>query len=184
MAAQQSPRADSATPRRQKAIAATIVGASVVYLAGSLQEQRLEYGSIAVPTGHDIRVEIARTSERRSRGLSGRSQLGADGFLLIWPNAGVHPIWMADMRFALDVVWLDAGHHVLAIESNAQPCAATPCPFIQPQKHGAFGRSPRASPWQRCPLLHWCRRNPGANSSGQRGPNRRSPSDLGAAGPG
>jgi uncharacterized protein len=132
MAAQQSPRLGSANPGRQKAIAATIVGASVVYLAGSLHEQRPEYGSLVVPLGHDIRVEIARTSERRSRGLSGRSQIGADGFLLVWPNAGVQPIWMADMRFALDVVWLDAEHRVLAIESNAQPCAATPCPIIQP----------------------------------------------------
>lgn len=133
MAALQSPQSGSANPRRQKAIAATIVGASVVYLAGSLHEQRPKYGSLVVPSGHAIRVEIARTSELRSSGLSGRSKVGADGLLLVWPNADVHPIWMADMRFALDLVWLDAEHRVLAIESNAQPCAATPCPIIQPQ---------------------------------------------------
>lgn len=133
MAALQSPQSGSANPRRQKAIAATIVGASVVYLAGSLHEQRPEYASLVVPSGHDIRVEIARTSERRSSGLSGRSQIGADAFLLIWPTADAHPVWMADMRFALDLVWLDAERRVLAIEANAQPCAALPCPIIQPQ---------------------------------------------------
>jgi uncharacterized membrane protein (UPF0127 family) len=132
MTAQPMPRSDSRSRHRQRAIAATIVGVSVVYLVGSVIEQRPEFGTIAVPSGRDLHVEIARTSERRSRGLSGRAEIGADGLLLVWPDAGEHPIWMAGMRFPLDLVWLDVDHRVVAVESDAQPCTATQCPILRP----------------------------------------------------
>lgn len=133
MAAQVSLQRDPPRRHRQRAIAATIVGASAVYLlADAFLDERLEFGSLAVPSGHELRVEIARTGEQRTKGLSGRSQIGADGLLLLWSDAGEHPIWMAGMRFPLDLVWLDVDHRVVAIESDAQPCTGTPCPLFRP----------------------------------------------------
>jgi len=38
--------------------------------------------------------------------MSDRDGLPGDGMLLQWNARGPHPIWMADMRFSLDLVWL------------------------------------------------------------------------------
>jgi uncharacterized membrane protein (UPF0127 family) len=73
--------------------------------------------------GGPIVVEIAATSASRSAGLSNRRELrGIDGMLLKWDAPGRHPIWMAGMRFPLDVAWIDANSRVLAILTNVPTC--------------------------------------------------------------
>ena len=52
-------------------------------------------------------VEITQTARDRERGLSGRDAIGeADGMLFVFPEAGRHGIWMKDMRFDIDIVWV------------------------------------------------------------------------------
>ncbi len=80
-----------------------------------------------------IRVEVADTPAARSVGLSRRDALtAADGLLLKWATPDRHPIWMADMQFPLDLVWLDADGHVLAILENVPPCSTSPCQLYEP----------------------------------------------------
>jgi uncharacterized membrane protein (UPF0127 family) len=81
-----------------------------------------------------IRVEVADTPRARSAGLSRREAVGdVDGLLLQWEAPGRHPIWMADMRFPLDLIWLDADGRVLAILENVPPCSARPCRLYEPE---------------------------------------------------
>ena len=47
--------------------------------------------------------------EERSQGLSGRPNLAAGtGMLFVFEQAGSYAFWMKDMRFPLDMVWIDA----------------------------------------------------------------------------
>jgi hypothetical protein len=39
--------------------------------------------------------------------VSHRDDLPGDGMLLQWNGPGRHPIWMAGMRFPLDLIWLE-----------------------------------------------------------------------------
>jgi hypothetical protein len=81
-----------------------------------------------------ILVEIAVTAASRSAGLSNRRDLrGVDGLLLKWDTPGRHPIWMADMRFPLDLAWIDASGRVLALLANVPPCPGQPCQLYEPQ---------------------------------------------------
>jgi uncharacterized membrane protein (UPF0127 family) len=81
-----------------------------------------------------IRVEVADTPAARSAGLSRRDTLtGVDGLLLKWETPDRHPIWMADMRFPLDLVWLDANGRVLAVLESVPPCSASPCRLYEPE---------------------------------------------------
>jgi uncharacterized protein len=81
-----------------------------------------------------IRVEVADTPAARSAGLSRRDTLNdVDGLLLKWETPGRHAIWMADMHFPLDLVWLDADGRVLAVLESAAPCSASPCPLYEPE---------------------------------------------------
>jgi hypothetical protein len=83
--------------------------------------------------GRTIVVEIADTPAARSAGLSNREGFnGVDGLLLKWDAPGRHPIWMAEMQFALDLAWLDPDGRVLAVLANVPPCRADPCSLNEP----------------------------------------------------
>lgn len=88
---------------------------------------RIAFATIQTPTGRSLRVEIADTSAARARGLSGRSTLDSDGLLLTFPQAAPHAIWMKDMEFALDLIWLDAENHILAVIAHAPVCHDDRC---------------------------------------------------------
>lgn len=54
-----------------------------------------------------IKVEIADTQAKRSKGLSGRESLASDeGMLFIFPKEDIYPFWMKGITFALDFVWI------------------------------------------------------------------------------
>lgn len=94
--------------------------------ADSVHEVRL-----TVPAGA-LRVVLADTADLRSAGLSRLDDVPHDGMLLQWDAPGRHPIWMSEMRFALDLVWLDADGRVLSVLPNVPPCTTTPCPLYEP----------------------------------------------------
>lgn len=72
--------------------------------------------------GFPLGVEVAQTVIARQRGLSDRSMLSENrGMLFVFKEAGLHGIWMKDMRFPIDILWLDAGGVVLDFMRNALP---------------------------------------------------------------
>jgi uncharacterized membrane protein (UPF0127 family) len=95
---------------------------------------RRELRSMKLETPHGtIAVEVADTPAARSAGLSNRESLGGvDGLLLKWDAPGRHPIWMAEMRFPLDLVWLDRDGRVVGVLTNVPPCRANPCSLYEP----------------------------------------------------
>lgn len=80
-------------------------------------------GSLTVYIGDvPVHVEVADTPEARERGLSGRVSLPPDdGLLFIFPEADYHRIWMKDMRFPIDVIWISEDLRVLGVTSSLLP---------------------------------------------------------------
>ena len=69
-----------------------------------------------------MRVGIAETEEERVQGLSGQQSLGdVSGLLFIFPVADYHGVWMKDMRFAIDVIWISEDLRVVDISRNLLP---------------------------------------------------------------
>jgi uncharacterized membrane protein (UPF0127 family) len=64
------------------------------------------------------RVEVAETSETRTRGLLGRDGLAAGTGLWIVPCEWVH---MFGMKFAIDIVVLDKHDVVVGVQENLKP---------------------------------------------------------------
>ncbi len=63
--------------------------------------------------GVKIVVEIADTPISRTRGLGGHTPLAENqGMLFLFPQADRHQFWMKDMKFPLDIVWLQNGRVV------------------------------------------------------------------------
>lgn len=69
----------------------------------------------------DIPVELANTDEKRRHGLSARDGLPeGSGMLFVFDNKGKPEFWMKDMKFAIDIIWID-DTKVVGVERNARP---------------------------------------------------------------
>ena len=65
-----------------------------------------------------MRIHVARSFLQRARGLLGRAPLAADEALLIRPCSSIHTF---GMRFALDLVFLDARGRVVKRARGVPP---------------------------------------------------------------
>ena len=127
---------DRHTPSATLRIRPYVAAAMVLAVAGfgiwfAVDQSRKCRVELDAPRGR-LFVEVARTPETRARGLANRADVTHDGLLFLWDAPARHPIWMADMRFTLDIVWLDERGGVLAVLTNVPPCAAAPCPLYEP----------------------------------------------------
>lgn len=91
--------------------------------------QAMHYHSHETPSmptiqleGETLSITIATTSEDKERGLGGRSGLGAnEGMLFQFATDGRYAFWMKDMRFSIDIVWLDAQGRVVYLVKSVSP---------------------------------------------------------------
>ena len=69
-----------------------------------------------------IYVETAATQAARERGLSGRDSLAPNtGMLFVFDTDGVWGIWMKDMKFSIDILWLAEDGTVITVVPNVSP---------------------------------------------------------------
>jgi uncharacterized membrane protein (UPF0127 family) len=67
-------------------------------------------------------AKVAKTSDAREKGLSGTNGLREDQALLfVYETNDKWPIWMKDMNYPIDIVWLDKDKKVVYIVKNAPP---------------------------------------------------------------
>lgn len=97
-----------------------ILGSLFLFLERSwVRENRLKIIKI---NDVSVAVEIADTPEARTQGLSGRETLpDGTGMLFIFSNPARYGFWMKDMRFAIDLVWMNEAGQVVGIEKEVSP---------------------------------------------------------------
>lgn len=67
-----------------------------------------------------LKVEVANTPSKRSKGLGGRRSLAQDeGMLFVFSKTDKYPFWMKGLSFPLDFVWIK-GLEVVDILPNVQ----------------------------------------------------------------
>lgn len=88
------------------------------------------YTLIIGTTRKTIQVECVVSPEKLKQGLSGRKELKqGTGMLFIFADLIPHTMWMPNMNFPLDVVWLDEQLSVVHISYGLVPCEPNgPCP--------------------------------------------------------
>ena len=70
-----------------------------------------------------LRVEVADSDVEREKGLSGRKEFGTkyNGLLFIFPDSDYHGIWMKDMYFPIDIIWINDELVVTEITKSVSP---------------------------------------------------------------
>lgn len=70
----------------------------------------------------NLQVSVADDVEERMLGLSGTPALAVDmGKLFVFEELGPHGIWMKDMNYPIDVLWLDASYTIVHIVQRFMP---------------------------------------------------------------
>jgi len=71
--------------------------------------------------GREFKLLLAKTDTELIRGLSGRPSLPDDqGMLFVFKEKGLYPFWMKDMKFPIDIIFIDESR-IDSIVENAQP---------------------------------------------------------------
>lgn len=72
---------------------------SAHYIDGSSAE--ISIGNV------DLTVEVVNQVQSLAMGLSSRDEIGSDGMLFFLPEKKLAAFWMKDMKFNLDIIWID-----------------------------------------------------------------------------
>lgn len=82
----------------------------------------LDKGWTLTANGRSYELIVADTEATREQGLSGTEQLYFDhAMLFVFPEHGRQCMWMKDMRYSIDIMWVDAANKVTGIERNVSP---------------------------------------------------------------
>ncbi len=69
-----------------------------------------------------LAVDVADEPHEQTRGLSGREYMAEDeGMIFIFQESIIPPFWMKDMKFGLDIIWIDSENTIIGIEKNVSP---------------------------------------------------------------
>lgn len=101
-----------------------------VYIVAGILVLFLIIGSVFIPRNSvrvasnsgSVRAVIADTEAKRIQGLSKWPKLPKDqAMLLVFDTDKRHGIWMKDMQFAIDVIWIDRQKIVVDVIPNMKP---------------------------------------------------------------
>jgi uncharacterized membrane protein (UPF0127 family) len=85
-------------------------------------------------------TDISVTNEQRAKGLSEKDDLAEnEAMLFVFGNEAKHTFWMKDMKFPIDIIWIDSDKTIIHIENNLQPCSSeVVCPTYKPNDDSMY----------------------------------------------
>ncbi|MFA6552105.1 MAG: DUF192 domain-containing protein [Candidatus Paceibacterota bacterium] len=106
-------------------------------VSGENSEKAADYGNPNDPNGFfgsnfatttvaigdtEITVAIADSVDKQDKGLGSLNSMPEDtGMLFNFAIADNYEFWMKDMKFPLDIIWIDENNVITYIEKNATP---------------------------------------------------------------
>ena len=102
---------------------------------------KIEYRTRTVSCrGKRFRVEVADSFRKMAVGLMDHAGLGPrEGMLFIFEKEGRYGFWMLNMKFSIDILWLDRNGTVIYIWENAEPCKSIlSCRSVKPGKDSKY----------------------------------------------
>ena len=106
---------------RQKIVLVSFVAIilllSVFFILGQ-NKKNMDTPQSAIINKVKINLELAKTDYEVARGLGYRDYLEIDkGMLFIFSRSDYYAFWMKDMRFSIDIIWIE-GNTIVDISKN------------------------------------------------------------------
>lgn len=69
-----------------------------------------------------LNIIVASSDRDQKKGLSQREGLPINqGMLFVFDSDGLHPIWMKNMKFAIDIFWIDSNKRIVDVITDVPP---------------------------------------------------------------
>ena len=139
------------------AIITSIVGVSLLILSNSSANRTDSnnfLNGISIPSdrylkaavsmhgfnGFKLIADLAVTQDQQIKGLAIRNDINErEGMLFIFQHPSRQSFWMKDMKFPIDIIWLNANRSVVYIVSNLEPCPIRGyCPGYLPNSDSLY----------------------------------------------
>lgn len=86
-----------------------------------------------------VTATIADTSAARTKGLMGRQALASDeGMFFVFPEEDAYAFWMKNMRFPIDIIWINNEFKVVDMDTGVEPCGSQSCQSFVPQAKARY----------------------------------------------
>lgn len=97
------------------------------------------FGLLSSPTAKVnnkiYKLTLAKTDADKIKGLSGKDSLAADtGMLFVFSQKGIYPFWMKNMKFPIDIIYINDNKVVDLFENAQVPASGTADVDIQKYK--------------------------------------------------
>ncbi|MCL5795335.1 MAG: DUF192 domain-containing protein [Patescibacteria group bacterium] len=99
-----------------------LIAASLIYIVNLPKSQSVNKTMNIKIANHEIVADVADNATARTQGLSGRSELKNNaGMLFIYDQPSYPGIWMKEMEFSLDIIFIDEGKKIVDITFDISP---------------------------------------------------------------
>lgn len=81
-----------------------------------------DFLTINIENKVSIKAELADTNIKRTKGLSNKEKLAENqGMLFVFEKPGFYSFWMKEMKFPIDILWIDSEQKVIDLTENLSP---------------------------------------------------------------
>jgi uncharacterized membrane protein (UPF0127 family) len=93
---------------------------------GSFFARRIRHGRARIMINRRIfDAEVSDSGISKTFGLMFRNRIGSrKSMLFVFKNDAKHGFWMLNMRFCIDIIWIDKDMHVVDFVRCAKPCTS------------------------------------------------------------
>lgn len=118
----------------------TFSSASDESISGSSSVDNVNTTSVVKVNNITLNVILATTPGDQSKGLAVKDSMNEnEGMLFVFKNSQKHSFWMKDMKFPIDIIWVDPEGRIVHIEKNLQPCVfLLPCTSYSPENDSMY----------------------------------------------
>ena len=104
------------------------------------QEQKQNQTALVTVGGVNLITSLSTTPDAQSKGLAIRDSLNEnEGMLFIFETPQKYSFWMKDMKFPIDIIWINQDGKIVHIEKNLPPCIfLLPCPSYAPKDDSLY----------------------------------------------
>lgn len=90
--------------------------------------------------GGELELLVADSFVKKAIGLMYRKSLGEnEGMLFKFGREGYYGIWMRNMLFSIDIIWIGESGRIVDIVESAEPCTrALGCEVYKPREKGKY----------------------------------------------
>jgi uncharacterized membrane protein (UPF0127 family) len=87
---------------------------------------------------YTLMTDLSITDEQIIKGLSIKDSLKEnEGMLFILNPSSRRGFWMKDMKFPIDVIWLNENKEIVHIKKSLEPCVSN-CPVYYPDRESKY----------------------------------------------